>query len=106
MPGAGGSRPETETMMTPEERQMLAGLFDRVNTAAANPRDRDAEAMINDAVRAAPFAPYVLAQTVLVQQHALEAASQRIAQLEEAAAAHSPGAVSYTHLTLPTIYSV
>ena len=62
--------------MTPEERQMLAGLFDRVNAAGAQPRDAQAEALINDAVKSAPFAPYVLAQTVLVQQHALEAAAQ------------------------------
>jgi uncharacterized protein len=75
-------------MMTPEERQMLAGLFDRVNAAGANTRDPQAEAFINDAIRAAPFAPYVLAQTVLIQQHALEAAAHRIADLE-AATAHA-----------------
>jgi hypothetical protein len=68
--------------MTPEERQMLADLFERVRGAAANPRDPQAEAFINDAVRAVPFAPYVLAQTVLVQQHALEGAAQRVAELE------------------------
>jgi len=71
--------------MTPEERQMLAGLFERINTAGAAPRDPQAETFINDAVRAAPFAPYVLAQTVLVQQHALEVAAQRISELEAAA---------------------
>ncbi len=74
--------------MTPEERQMLAGLFDRVNAAGANTRDPQAETFINDAIRAAPFAPYVLAQTVLVQQHALEAAARHIAELE-AANAHA-----------------
>ena len=68
--------------MTPEERQMLADLFERIRGSAANPRDPQAEAFINDAVRAVPFAPYVLAQTVLVQQHALEGAAQRIAELE------------------------
>ncbi len=74
-----------ESEMTPEERQMLGGLFQRVNAAAATPRDGEADAFINDAVRAAPHAPYVLAQTVLVQQHALEAAANRIAELEAAA---------------------
>ena len=74
--------------MTPEERQMLAGLFDRVNAAGANSRDPQAETFINDAVRTAPYAPYVLAQTVLVQQQALEAAAHRIADLE-AATAHA-----------------
>ena len=71
--------------MTPEERQMLAGLFERINANSGTPRDAQAEAFINDAVRAAPHAPYVLSQTVLVQQHALEAAAQRIAELEAAA---------------------
>jgi hypothetical protein len=71
--------------MTPEERQMLGGLFQRVNSAAATQRDPEAESFIADAVRAAPHAPYVLAQTVLVQQQALEAAANRISQLETAA---------------------
>ncbi len=68
--------------MTPEERQMLGGLFQRVNSAAAAQRDPEAESFINNSVRAAPHAPYVLAQTVLVQQQALEAAANRISQLE------------------------
>jgi hypothetical protein len=76
--------------MTPEKRQMLAGLFERINTAGAAPRDPQAEAFINDAVRAAPFTPYVLAQTVLVQQHALEVAAHRIAEFEAAARQAQP----------------
>ena len=68
--------------MTPEERQMLGGLFQRVNSAAATQRDPEAESFISNAVRAAPHAPYVLAQTVLVQQQALEAAANRISELE------------------------
>jgi len=71
--------------MTPEERQMLGGLFQRVNAAAATQRDAEAESFISDAVRAAPHAPYVLAQTVLVQQQALEAAANRISELEATA---------------------
>ena len=67
--------------MTPEERQMLGGLFQRVNSAAATQRDPEAESFINDAVRAAPHSPYVLAQTVLVQQQALEAAANRISMV-------------------------
>ena len=74
-----------ESDMTPEERQMLGGLFQRVNSAAATQRDPEAESFISDAVRAAPHAPYVLAQTVLVQQQALEAAANHISQLEAAA---------------------
>ena len=73
--------------MTPQERQMLAELFERIRSAAANPRDAEAEAFIAEAMRAQPYAPYVLAQTALVQQHALDAAAQRIQELEARAAA-------------------
>ena len=76
--------------MTPEERQMLAGLFERVGSTASTPRDPQAETFIADAVRATPFAPYVLAQTVLVQQQALENASRRLAELEAQAKAAPP----------------
>jgi hypothetical protein len=68
--------------MTPEERQMLSGLFDRIRGAASGPKDREAETFIDDAMRNTPSAGYVLAQTVLVQQQALEAAAHRISELE------------------------
>lgn len=76
--------------MTPQERQMLADLFERVRATATGARDPEAESFIGEAVRAQPYAPYVLAQTALVQQHALEAAAQRIAELELHAAASAP----------------
>jgi hypothetical protein len=66
---------------------MLADLFERIRATASGARDPEAEAFLAEAVRAQPYAPYVLAQTALVQQHALEAASQRIAELESRAAA-------------------
>lgn len=78
-----------ETLMTPEERQMLTGLFERVGSTASAPRDPQAEAFIAEAVRAQPHAPYVLAQTVLVQQQALENASRRLAELEAQAKAQA-----------------
>ena len=68
--------------MTPQERQLLGGLFQRVASTASNPRDPEAENFINDAVRVQPHAPYALAQTVLVQQQALEAAAKRVQELE------------------------
>jgi hypothetical protein len=68
--------------MTPEERQLLDGLFERIAGAANAPRDKEAEALINDQVRAKPFAPYLLAQTVIIQEEALKAASSRIQELE------------------------
>lgn len=75
--------------MTPEERQMLASLFERIRSSSASPRDPQAEAFIDDAVRAVPQSPYVLAQTVLVQQHALETLQQRVNELEAQARANA-----------------
>ena len=68
--------------MSPEERQLLTGLFDRIRGAATAPRDQEAEALIQDATRAQPYAPYFLAQTVLVQDQALRAANDRLQELE------------------------
>jgi hypothetical protein len=68
--------------MSPEERQMLSELFERVRGQANAPRDRDAETLIADAVRAQPYAPYLLAQAVLVQEQALRAADQKLQDMQ------------------------
>jgi len=68
--------------MTPEERQLLNGLFERIGNAADAPRDREADAFITDQIRARPYAPYLLAQTVIIQEEALKAAASRIQELE------------------------
>jgi hypothetical protein len=68
--------------MSPEERQLLVGLFERTKSAAAGPRDREAEAFINEQVKVQPAAPYLLAQTVIVQEQALQGANARIEELE------------------------
>ena len=68
--------------MSPEERQLLTGLFDRIRGAATTPRDQEAEGFIQDATKAQPYAPYYLAQTVLVQDQALRAANDRLQELE------------------------
>ena len=46
------------------------------------PRDPEAEALIANAVRAQPYAPYFLAQAVIVQDQALQAANQRLEELQ------------------------
>ena len=43
--------------MTPQERQLIAELFDRLATLENSPRDPDAEAMIREGFRRAPNAP-------------------------------------------------
>jgi len=68
--------------MSPEERHLLVGLFERAKSAANAPRDKEAEDFIADQVKAQPAAPYLLAQTVIVQEQALEGANARIQELE------------------------
>jgi len=68
--------------MSPEERDLLTGLFDRIRGAANTPRDQEAETLIQDATKTQPYAPYFLAQTVLVQDQALQAANNRLQELE------------------------
>jgi uncharacterized protein len=69
--------------MTPEERQLIAGLFERMRSYGTPDKDREAEALITQSVRANPDAPYMLVQSVLVQEQALQAANDRVTQLED-----------------------
>jgi uncharacterized protein len=71
--------------MTPEERNLVSELFDRLATLEDAPRDPDAERLIRDGLRQAPNAPYALVQTVLVQDEALKRADARMRELESAA---------------------
>lgn len=76
--------------MSPDERQLLTDLFDRIRGSATTPRDPEAESLIANAVRAQPYAPYFLAQAVIVQNQALEAANQRIEDLQSELQAARP----------------
>ena len=69
--------------MTPQERQLVDDLFDRLSKMESAPRDPDATAAITQGLRVAPNALYPLVQTVLVQDEALRRANDRIQQLEE-----------------------
>lgn len=68
--------------MTPQERQLVAGLFDRLATLEGNKRDPQAEALIAQGLRNAPNALYALVQTTLIQDEALRSADARIRELE------------------------
>ncbi len=68
--------------MTPEERNLVAELFDRLATLEDAQRDPEAERLIKDGLRQAPNAAYALVQTVLVQDEALKRANARIQELE------------------------
>jgi hypothetical protein len=69
--------------MTPQERQLMAQLFERLATLENAPRDPDAEAMIREGFRKAPNAAYALVQTVLVQDEALKAANNHIQDYQQ-----------------------
>jgi len=68
--------------MTPQERQLIDELFDRLASLESNPRDTDAERAIAHGVRRAPHAAYALVQTALVQDEALKRANARIEELQ------------------------
>lgn len=71
--------------MTPQERELLTNLVARLKQAPPAEKDGEAAAMIRDLVRDLPDAPYLLAQTVLIQDYALHQAQSRIAELERQA---------------------
>ena len=80
--------------MQSEERELITGLFGRLQPFESQPRDGEAEALIKEAVARQPAAPYLLVQTVLVQEQALKAAQERIAELE-AKAGTAPAASGF-----------
>ncbi|MBM3648836.1 MAG: DUF2076 domain-containing protein [Alphaproteobacteria bacterium] len=78
--------------MQSQERELIGGLFGRLQPFESQARDGEAEALIKDLVARQPAAPYLLVQTVLVQEQALKAAQERIAELEAKAGAAAPAA--------------
>ena len=68
--------------MTPQERQLVDDLFDRLSKVEGAPRDPDATGAIAQGLRTAPNALYALVQTVLLQDEALKRAHSRIQELE------------------------
>jgi hypothetical protein len=68
--------------MTPQERQLIDDLFDRLAKLESAPRDAQADRAIAEAAQRAPHALYALVQTVLVQDEALKQAEARIREYE------------------------
>ena len=67
--------------MTPQERQLVDELFDKLARLEGTPQDRDAVRAISEGIQRAPNAVYPLVQTVLVQDEALKRADARIREL-------------------------
>jgi uncharacterized protein len=68
--------------MTPQERQLVADLFERLAKLENEPRDAEAEQVIREGLAKAPHAIYALVQSVLVQDEALKQADAYIRELE------------------------
>ncbi|MBV8925203.1 MAG: DUF2076 domain-containing protein [Bradyrhizobium sp.] len=69
--------------MTPQERQLVDDLFDRLAKVESAPRDPEGIAAMQEGLRKAPNAIYALVQTVLLQDEALKRANARIQELEQ-----------------------
>ncbi|MES5484243.1 DUF2076 domain-containing protein [Bradyrhizobium sp. INPA03-11B] len=76
--------------MTPQERQLIDDLFDRLAKLENAPRDSEAMSAIMQGLRNAPNAVYALVQTALVQDEALKRAHDRIQELEAAVGQQPP----------------
>ncbi len=77
--------------MTPQERQLIDDLFDRLAKLESAKRDPEAMSAIMQGLRNAPNAVYALVQTALVQDEALKRADMRIQELEAGAGQQEPG---------------
>jgi uncharacterized protein len=71
--------------MTPEERQLLTTLAERVKNTPQQQKDMEADQLLQQLVRERPDTVYILAQTVLMQDFALRNAQTRIEELQRQA---------------------
>jgi uncharacterized protein len=73
--------------MDRNDQQAIGNLFEKLANVERQtpPRDAEAERFINDQIARQPGAPYYMAQTIIVQEQALNAAQARIEDLEQQA---------------------
>jgi hypothetical protein len=79
--------------MTDEERRLIEGLADRIRSAPAPQVDRDADDLIRRTIGSRPDALYILTQTALIQEMALNQAKAQIEELKRQSA--QPGGGSF-----------
>lgn len=68
--------------MTPEERQLLTALAERVRSVPAQQKDPEADQFLRNLVQERPDTAYILAQTVIMQDFALRSAQSQIDDLK------------------------
>src|SRR5882757_200756 len=74
--------------MTPQEQKMLDDLMARVDSTRLDDKDPEAAQRIEEWTARNPDTAYILAQTVLVQNYALEQARAQIQSLQQQIAKH------------------
>jgi hypothetical protein len=75
--------------MTPQEQKMLDDLMARVDSTRLEDKDPEAAQRIEQWIGRNRDAPYILAQTVLVQNYALEQAKAQIQALQQQLQQHA-----------------
>lgn len=88
--------------MTPEEHQLITDLFERLRSTSNTPQDPEATQLITESMKAQPQAVYFLVQSLLIQNHALSAAEQRIRELQAQAPAPSSTPTSFMGAPRPS----
>lgn len=68
--------------MTPQEREIIGGLFDKVKTSIPRDRDPDAERFIGEQLSANPGAAYAMAQTIHAQDQMMQQMNAAIEDLQ------------------------
>jgi hypothetical protein len=71
--------------MTADERKLLQDLADKISQTQAPPKDPEAEDFIRTQIGKRPDALYLMTQTVIIQNIALQNAQQQIQQLQQRA---------------------
>ena len=78
--------------MTADERQMLSDLANKIAQTPTPPKDPEAEDFIRTRIGSRPDALYLMTQTVLIQNLAIEQAQRQIQELQQ----NSPQAARQT----------
>src|SRR6185503_15122229 len=64
-----------------QEREIISGIFQRLEQAANQPRDPEVERVIADKIRQQPYALYAMAQLIYVQEEAIKSLNQQVEEL-------------------------
>lgn len=67
--------------MNHEERQVISDIFQRLRQVEGQSRDPEAERFIAEKVREQPYAPYAMAQSLFVQEQALNNLNAEVQRL-------------------------